>query len=88
MKSGDALFSLFSAYAEVVVVGHVASTTPAMAQVNATAWAKVKTSPKKATPTSADVMGKNTVNMPAFAAGTVLSPVIHSHTVHMLAASA
>ena len=39
------------------------------------------------TPMAAALTGSITVNTPARDAGTVLRPVIHSHTVHTLAAS-
>jgi len=45
-------------------------------------------SPKNTTPTAAAVTGKNTVNTPALEAGTCFKPVIQSHTVTMLAATA
>ena len=45
-------------------------------------------SPKTTTPTTAAEIGNITVKTPARDAGTFLSPLIHSHTVHTLAANA
>src|SRR6185369_4668206 len=67
---------------------HVASSTPASARPNATACPAVNRSPRNATPTAAALIGSITVKTPADAALTCLSPVIQSHTVTTLAASA
>ena len=66
--------------------GSVASTRPNRAIPNATTCNGVRRSPMNSTPMAAALIGSITVNTPACEAGTVLSPVIHSHTVHTLAA--
>ena len=58
------------------------------ADANATTCTSPSGSPSTSTPTSAADTGSIAVNTPARAAGTTFSPVIHSHTVHTLAASA
>ena len=68
--------------------GQVASTSPARASAKAAACPPPKGSPSTSTPTAAALTGSITVNTPAAAAGTWRRPVIHSHTVTMLAASA
>src|SRR6187200_1069407 len=68
--------------------GQVASTTPSSASAKATPCTAVRPSPSTATPTTAALTGSSTVNTPACEAGTLRKPVIQSHTVQMLAASA
>ena len=68
--------------------GRVASSTLAKAMPKARVWMPVSVSPSTHTPTSAALTGSITVNTPPCAAGMDFSPVIHSHTVHTLAASA
>src|SRR5690606_6317313 len=68
--------------------GTVASSSPASAMAKAITCSPLKLSPRNSTPTRAALMGSMTVNTPAREAGTDLSPVIHNHTVHTLAASA
>ncbi len=68
--------------------GQVASSRPASANPNAATCARPKASPSASTPTSAALTGSITVNTPARDEGTCLRPIIHSHTVTMLAATA
>ena len=66
----------------------MASSTLARAMAKATSCMPVNASPKNSTPTIAALIGSMTEKTPPCAAGTALSPVIHSQTVHMQAASA
>jgi len=52
------------------------------------AASRLNGSPKTTTPTTAAEIGNMTAKTPARDAGTFLSPLIHSHTVHTLAAKA
>lgn len=69
-------------------MGKVASSMLARAMAKASSCIFVSVSPKNRTPTSAALTGSMTENTPPCAAGTALSPVIHSHTVHVQAANA
>ena len=68
--------------------GSVASTTPRSATPKASNCTGPSVSPSTSTPVSAVKMGSITLYTPACAAGTTRRPVIHSHTVPMLAAMA